>query len=559
MNKGITILAAALLAAAAVTSKADTPDTIRLNGVPCLADTHAGKLYCPLPEGTPDTFRAVFTTSKGRVVSLDGTPVGTDSVTVSDRRAGTHQLRVFDRQKFTTWTLAFTTLPLVSLTTTRSLQADAYHPGRFRLIDPLARTEGLTDASFDCLIRHRGNSALVYDKKPMAVKLLDADGDDLDVNVMGIRSENSWILDAMAIDVARMRNRACFDLWNEMGHLPYAPTRNGTEGRFVEVLIDGSYEGLFCLSDKVERQLLGVIKYQTSTGQVRGVMYKCAGWGLSAYLGGYEGEPTDALTWNDWELKYPDDYPSPQAWQRLVETIDFTSVLTNTPENFAARWKEYFYEDNVIDFGLFLWAFNLRDNAFKNVYLSSRDVTLDPRLLFTPWDLDCSLGRNYDGSLWDAPADYSLLDNTHLYYQLFQSDPDGFLSRMKARWLELRDGALSPENVERRLRAYADLLQSSGAWAREREAWNGNPVVLPESLDSEIDYMADWYRRNLEAIDRFLPATGISAPVVSSRPSGIWTLDGRRVSSRSEDFRDLPAGIYVVDGKKRVKTAHSGL
>jgi len=37
-----------------------------------------------------------------------------------------------------------------------------------------------------------------------------------------MRQASSWILDAMAIDRIKMRNRVCFDLWNEFSSLPYS-------------------------------------------------------------------------------------------------------------------------------------------------------------------------------------------------------------------------------------------------------------------------------------------------------------------------------------------------
>ena len=35
--------------------------------------------------------------------------------------------------------------------------------------------------------------------------------------------------------------------------------------------------------------------------------------------------------------------------------------------------------------------------------------------------------------------------------------------------------------------------------------------------------------------------------------SGIYTLTGVKVSGRSSDLQKLPAGVYIVDGKKVVK------
>ena len=186
-------------------------------------------------------------------------------------------------------------LPLVNVETNTSLLSkEKYIPGHIVICDHEMRTEGKLFASFDCKIRYRGASSLKYEKKSFAIKLLDSDGEDLDANIFGIRKENDWILDAMAIDRIRMRNRVCFDIWNEISRTPY-PTdfdnRNGTLGYFVEVYLNGEYHGLYCMTDKIDRKLLGLKKAkELSDGSpyVRGVLYKGEAWTDATSMRGYD-------------------------------------------------------------------------------------------------------------------------------------------------------------------------------------------------------------------------------------------------------------------------------
>ena len=139
-------------------------------------------------------------------------------------------------------------LPLVNLEVDiKAVNRTNYVPGTIEIADYQRRTEedSLT-VRFLCMLKYRGESALKYEKKSFAVKLIDATGEGLDANIFGIRQENSWILDAMAIDRVRMRNRLCFDVWNDMSRTPYntkTNNRNGTEGVFVEVFVNGEYNG----------------------------------------------------------------------------------------------------------------------------------------------------------------------------------------------------------------------------------------------------------------------------------------------------------------------------
>lgn len=79
------------------------------------------------------------------------------------------------------------------------------------------------------------------------MKLLDATGHKLDRTLLGLRSDNYWILDAMVVDPARMRNRVGMDLWNDMATPPYyaasgRSVRTGVRGRLVEVFVNGAYQ-----------------------------------------------------------------------------------------------------------------------------------------------------------------------------------------------------------------------------------------------------------------------------------------------------------------------------
>lgn len=110
-------------------------------------------------------------------------------------------------------------LPLVNMTVdVTALNETDFVPGEIEITDYYRRTDPESETvRYPCKYRIRGGISTAYEKKSFAVKLYDDSGKDLDANIFGIREENSWILDAMANDRIRMRNRVCFDLWNEMG------------------------------------------------------------------------------------------------------------------------------------------------------------------------------------------------------------------------------------------------------------------------------------------------------------------------------------------------------
>ncbi len=392
-------------------------------------------------------------------------------------------------------------LPILNLTVdSASVNSSDYIAAKLEIADRERRTNGAFSTMFDCRVKYRGASAMIYDKKSFALKLTDAVGEELKVGILGLRSDDSWILDAMAADRLRMRNRLNFDLWNSFSSTPY-PTdynqRNGTQGLFVELFINGNYHGLYCLSDKVNRKLLGLKKIKVENGEptVHGVLYKCRRWALGAKLNGYEEQDMNQAEWNSWELKYPDEYPCEAAYTPLKELIDFCTETDD--DTFLADYEKHFYADNLIDYEMFLFAVGLRDNALKNTYLSAVDINKEQRFLITPWDLDCSLGGNYDGNYFDELAE-NYAQSAYPFCRLWPLDDD-FREKMSQRWRTLDNGgALSVETFNRRVDSYVDQLTKSGAWQREHERWNNNPVPLADDLNTEANYVKDWYSRNAE-------------------------------------------------------------
>ena len=183
-----------------------------------------------------------------------------------------------------TGTLKFSCLPLVQIYCENTI-GWVYNASKLTVTEP-DKTD--TTELLQMNIKLRGATAGGKPKKSYALKLKDADGvSSLDRSFLGLRNDNNWILDAMFIDPARMRNRVSTDLWNEFATLPYYSAsepklRNGTRGGFVEVFLNDAYNGLYCMTEKIDRQQLNLkkLKYNIDSTVVtqRGGMYKASDW-----------------------------------------------------------------------------------------------------------------------------------------------------------------------------------------------------------------------------------------------------------------------------------------
>ena len=442
-----------------------------------------------------------------------------------------------DAMSFNDWETAIAamnemSIPLINIdVNVITLNKEQYIPGKITIYDTSKRINGEICNTFDCKLKFRGASSLKYEKKSFAVKLLNSVGNDLDVNIFNIRKENDWILDAMTTDRIRMRNRVCFDIWNEISKTPY-PTvfdnRNGTKGEYIELYLNGTYHGLYCMSDKIDRKLLGLKKVKENTEEtvtIRGVLYKGTAWSAATQFAGYDQEENmESDTWNGWELQYPDDYPCYEAWHPIQNIIDCCKQDLKTFEN---GYRNHFYTDNLTDYMIFLMSLNIIDNNMKNTHLSCPNIQEEQMFLITPWDLDCSLGGLYDGSRYEKYTTLSNLINNRIYYFLYNGNVNEFQNDLKRKWSELSSNILTKENVFRRLDKYAEKLKKSGAWQREYDKWNNNPVPL--NLDEELQYVKKWYARNIIALDKiFQTDTDIKdiSTVSNKKKTDTYTLDG---------------------------------
>lgn len=109
-------------------------------------------------------------------------------------------------------------------------------------------------------IEIRGSSSQWLDKKPYGLTTLEADNtSNNNVSLLDMPEENDWILNALTYDNSLIRDVLSYDLARSIGE--YAP-----RVKFCEVLINGTYQGLYLLSEKIkiDSKRVNIIKLTTS-------------------------------------------------------------------------------------------------------------------------------------------------------------------------------------------------------------------------------------------------------------------------------------------------------
>ena len=94
-------------------------------------------------------------------------------------------------------------------------------------------------------IKLRGNSSLGYNQKKFTLETRDAEGQELDVSLLGMPAEHDWVLLSPYADVSMMRDALAFRLWTDMGY--WAPRI-----RMCEVVYNGEYAGIYGLAESIK-------------------------------------------------------------------------------------------------------------------------------------------------------------------------------------------------------------------------------------------------------------------------------------------------------------------
>lgn len=492
--------------------------------------------------------------------------------------------------------LLFTSLPIVQIYSEGPI-GNVYGLARIAVSEPLK--PGETEV-LNTKIRNRGGISLGYAKKNFALNLQDSLAvAKTDRSFFGLRSDNNWILDAMYIDPGRMRNRVSTDLWNDFARKPYWSVQepelvNGTRGRFVEVFLNDAYQGLYCMTEKVDRQQLKLKKFRQgidlNTGETvytqRGALWKASSWSTATMYGypyggsyGIPGFNNNSINWSSFECKYPElDEGEPISWDNLYKAIKVSSEYYTPDGEFRELVHETFDLPVYLDYYLFLELLLATDNHGKNLYTNIYDQTVSTKVSITPWDLDGTWGIRWNGSkdMTQADQDFDsfIRKNEHGHMNIFlrmqATDADNWKSsRLRDRYNELRGSYFAHENLVARFQRYAEQFIRSGAGARESARWGFKDFA------GEVNFLSSWIETRLSYLDtKYLggPYSSLAAlhsplRVYPNPASGMVNVSGltpgadvqlfnlqgmllQRVTAGSGeiqlDVSEVPAGVYLV-------------
>lgn len=384
------------------------------------------------------------------------------------------------------------------------IPGDAKISGSLRVIEAPGDTSNLAaqPATLEAPIgiEYRGQWSLQFPKKGYSIELRDAAGDDAAYPLLGMPPDSDWVLRAGYYDRTLMRDALGFWLFSEVWG------RYASRFRFVELYLDGEYQGVYLACEKIKRGShrvdLPKVAADAATGDLSG-----------GYLVHIEsntgGEAFRTSAGREWEYNYPNAQkitPAQKAY--LEDTFDrFEKAMAaddfSDPVHGYARWLDL---ASAVDFALFQELARNTDGYTKSSYYQKLPDAAGGKLVTGPiWDNDLAFG-NFDNGT-DEPEGWLYEFNWNRpvpWWRRLWADPV-FRSAASCRWQALRAGPLTKASIDKTLDEFSFIL--SEAQPRDNARWmligkkEGRSAYVGTTWTDDVDYLKSWLTQRVAWLD----------------------------------------------------------
>ena len=356
-------------------------------------------------------------------------------------------------------------------------------------------------------IEKRGNSSQEQEKPPYRFETVDKNGENNNVELLGLPEENDWILYAPWSDKSLMRNVLIYSLSNDMGR--YAP-----RSEFVELYLNKEYRGVYVLMEKIKRDKnrVAISKLDpngNSGDDITGGYILKFDWAETGDNNGGFYSLIDGMRYN-YHYPKPDEISSEQESyiQSIINSYENTmnSNNYNTEEGYS----------NFIDVGSFV-DFIILQEISRNVdayglstYIYKDKESINNKLTAGPiWDFNhgfgnCDYYKAWETDGWNINYIYDDMDQRAFWWFKLWND-DNFKEIVKDRYKVLRGSILSTNNVNTKIDQYVYILGNSVSknftkWPILGEYIWPNKQVF-DTYQEEIIYLKSWINNRLNWMD----------------------------------------------------------
>lgn len=390
-------------------------------------------------------------------------------------------------------------------------------------------------------IEIRGNYSAGLPQKPYRFETWDINGNSINVPLLGMPAENDWALLATYNDKSFVRNTLANHLFDTMGH--YA-----TRSEFVEVVLNGEYQGIYMLSETIKRDNDRVDVAKLNPTDIT----------YPQISGGYIIKTDYWDNTNSWQTSYSPidhpgyqihlvyDYPSPTVvvpqQQTYIQTFIYDMETALYGPNFTDTsngYRKYISERSFMDYFYVNELARNVDGYKKSChYYKEKDDSAGNigKLKAGPvWDFDwawkdiwdCSIFQATDGSGWSHHINDCATDNYSPGWMIRFLQDTTFANELNCRWFDLRRNILDTTYMFHYIDSMAAYLneaqQRHYAYWGHMGAATGTPEIQAprQSYQEEIDSLKSWIARRIVWMDANMPGTlnGCSFTSINETPA----------------------------------------
>jgi hypothetical protein len=384
-------------------------------------------------------------------------------------------------------------------------------------------------------IEIRGSTSQdLFPKKQYGIELRDAAGQGIDVSLLGLPKKDDWVLFAPYNDKSLMRDVLAYKLGRDLG-------RYASRFRYCELVLNGQYQGIYVLLEKVKRDKNRVnidkldpveITGDNLTGGYIVKLDKTEGSGGQGWTSGYTplGRKGNQTIYFQYEYPKQEDIASQQ--KQYIK--DYFMVFENTlaGNNFKDPITGY---ANLIDVESFVDYFIANEvsrnpDAYRlSTYIHKKKDSDGGKIAMGPiWDFNLGFG-NVDFCAKGKPEGFIINYNSicsddfwlipFWWSRLFQDD--AFKTKVANRWSSLRTGVYQTSRIMTFIDSVATELNKESQ-QRNFQRW---PVLgqyvwpnsfVGQSFQQEVDWLKDWLNKRLVWLDMNIPniVTGLETPAI---------------------------------------------
>jgi len=386
---------------------------------------------------------------------------------------------------------------------------------RNHLIDPFNEYDGKIN------IQYRGNYSLILPQKPYSIDLIDDLGVEFDTSLIGMPSENDWLLLSTYNDKSFARNSLPYHLFDTMGHY-------SVRNRYVDVVMNNEYQGIYLLAEKIKRDSnrvdISKLDSTETSGQdvTGGYIIKVDYWDAS----------------NSWQSNFsPIGYPGldvhfvyyyPKPESIVVEQQNYiqdfmnqfeTALYSSFFDNAVFGYRKYISVPTFIDYFIVNEVARNADGFKKSRFFSKdkdhADGTLRKLKAGPVWDFDWALKDIWSGSEDGSGFMYDQVDqdiNAPGWYIRLLEDTL-FANELRCRYDDLRRSVLSEAYMFQKIDSMAAVVDESQewhylTWGHMGAATGTGEVQAPaQTYAEEVQRLKDWLTRRVTWLDANMPGT----------------------------------------------------